>query len=69
MDRRAGSLVFDSSCDPLGTNPGGGNQLFAMRPDGSGLRQLTYTQGIVNHPDRSIDVELPAPFYVPSRLR
>jgi hypothetical protein len=32
-------LVFTSSCDPLGTNPAG-HQIFAMRSDGSGLRQL-----------------------------
>ena len=69
VDRRTGSLAFDSNCDPLVNNPGDGDQLFAMRPDGSGLRQLTDTQGIIDHPDRSIDVELPGPFYVPSRLR
>ena len=69
LDLGTGSLVFSSTCDPLGTNPQGGNQLFALRPDGSGLRQLTYTQGIVKHPDRSIDVELPGPFHIPTRFR
>jgi len=69
VDLRTGALVFDSTCDPVGTNPHDGNQLFALRPDGTGLRQLTYTQGIITHPDRSIDVELPGPFHIPSRLR
>src|SRR5262249_10556212 len=39
------TIVFYSTCDPFGTNPNGG-QLFAMRPDGSGLRQLTNARGM-----------------------
>jgi len=46
QDRRNRSLVFYSDCDPLGTNPNGG-QLFAIQPDGSGLRQLTDSRGLV----------------------
>jgi hypothetical protein len=69
LDLTTGSMVFSSTCDPMGTNPHDGNQLFALRPDGSGLRQLTQTQGVIRNPDRSIDVELPGPFRVPSRLR
>jgi hypothetical protein len=38
------TVVFDSSCDPFGANPAG-HQAFAMRPDGSGLRQLTAAPG------------------------
>jgi hypothetical protein len=55
------TLVFDSSCDPLGTNPAG-DQIFVMRPDGSGLRQLTAVSGVVTAADGSVDVELPGPF-------
>jgi hypothetical protein len=55
------AIVFESSCDPLGTGVLG-SQYFAMRPDGSGLRQLTHTRGTVNHPDGSIKVELPSPW-------
>ncbi len=69
MDLRTDAVVFDSTCDPLGTSPHDGDQIFAMRPDGSGLRQLTDTQGMITHPDHSIDVELPGPFHIPSRLR
>jgi len=55
------AVIFDSACDPLGANRDG-YQLFAMRPDGSGLRQLTGTSGITANPDGSIRVELPGPF-------
>jgi hypothetical protein len=58
--------VFYSSCDPLGTNPNGG-QAFAMCPDGTGLQQLTHTRGMVNEPDGSVSVELPGPFAFPQR--
>jgi hypothetical protein len=34
-----------SGNDPLGRNPNG-LQLFAMQPDGSGLRQLTDARGV-----------------------
>jgi hypothetical protein len=55
------AVVFESSCDPLDANPNGG-QLFAMRPDGFGLRQLTDAAGIATSPDGSFRVELPGPF-------
>jgi hypothetical protein len=38
------------------------HQMFAMRPDGSGLRQLTDAAGFTTNPDGSIRVELPGPF-------
>jgi hypothetical protein len=60
VDADAGTIVFTSTCDPLGTNPNG-EQFFAMRLDGSGLRQLTSTRGITTGADGSIDVELPGP--------
>jgi hypothetical protein len=55
------AVVFESSCDPLDANPNGG-QIFAMRPDGRGLRQLTDASGITRSPDGSVSVELPGPF-------
>jgi hypothetical protein len=55
------TVVFQSSCDPLGTNPGG-SQIFAMRPDGSRLRQLTDTRGVVRGTDGSLTVEIPGPW-------
>jgi hypothetical protein len=55
------AVVFDSSCDPLGANPYGG-QILAMRPDGLGLRQLTDAAGFTSNPDGRIRVELPGPF-------
>jgi len=55
------TVVFYSSCDPLGTNPDGG-QLFAMRPNGSRLRQLTDARGLTTGADGLITVELPGPF-------
>jgi hypothetical protein len=55
------AVVFDTNCDPLGANRSG-YQLFAMRPDGDGLRQLTDASGFTTNPDGSIRVELPGPF-------
>lgn len=59
-DPRSGTLVLASSCDPLGTNPFG-YQVFAMRADGSGLRQLTAARGLTEDPDGTVRVELPGP--------
>ena len=61
QDPRTRMLVFYSSCDPLGTNNHFGAQVFAMHPDGSGLRQLTQTQGVVTQPDGTVTRELPGP--------
>jgi hypothetical protein len=60
------AVVFDTNCDPLGANTQG-YQLFAMRPDGSGLRQLTDASGFATNPDGSIRVELPGPFAYSAR--
>ena len=54
------SLPFTSTCDPLGMNPNG-EQIFAVRPDGTGVRQLTDLAGVATAADGSIDVELPGP--------
>ena len=61
LDPQTGTLIFPSTCDPLGTNPNG-KQYFAMRTDGTGLRQLTATRGAVTADDGSVDVEFPGPF-------
>jgi len=62
------AVVFNSSCDPFDANPFG-DQLFAMRPDGSGLRQLTDAAGFTQNPDGSFRVELPGPFAYSAPLR
>jgi len=56
QDPRTRTIVFDSSCDPFGTNPAA-NQIFAIRPDGSGLRQLTAARGFVEEPDGAVSTE------------
>ena len=62
QDSSTGMLVFYSNCDPLGTNPHGG-QVFTMRPDGGGLRQLTHTRGVAPllTPGGTAIGELPGP--------
>jgi len=68
VDDGTGSLVFSSSCDPFGTNPYG-EQEFAMRPDGTGLHQLTSARGLQEGADGSLAVELPGPWAIARRLR
>jgi hypothetical protein len=60
------TFVFYSSCDPFGRNPNGA-QLFAMRPDGSGLRQLTDARGLAIEADGAVDTELPGPSWYSGR--
>ena len=62
------AIVFESSCNPLDANPHGA-QLFAMHPDGSGLRQLTDASGYTTGPVGSLSVELPGPFAYSAVLR
>jgi len=69
IDWGTGSYVFGSSCDPSGANPTLVGQIFALRPDGSSLRQLTFTRGIEESADGSLHVELAGPFAVATRLR
>jgi hypothetical protein len=57
-------IRFASSCDPFGTNPNG-LQLFSIRSDGTGLRQLTHTRGMRTAPDWTVTVELPGPYASP----
>jgi hypothetical protein len=63
-DARTGAIAFYSFCDPLGTNPNGG-QVFAMHVDGTGLRQLTTTRGYTRDANGVVTVELPFPFAWP----
>jgi hypothetical protein len=60
-DSATRTLIFYSSCDPLRSNPLG-SQVFAMRPDGSDLRQLTDARGLVKEADGTFLGELPGPF-------
>jgi hypothetical protein len=59
QDPIVGTLVVDSSCDPLGLSPVS-QQLYALRPDGSGFRQITNYRGLTCD-DGAVDVELPGP--------
>jgi hypothetical protein len=56
-DPRTGAIPFVSSCDPVGRNPDG-EQLFTMRRDGSGLRQITAFRGVERFPDGALQVEM-----------
>jgi cysteine-rich repeat protein len=59
-DPVSGTVLFQSSCDPVGQNPFG-DQVFAMRLNGTGLRQLTSARGMTTDPDGTLHVELPGP--------
>jgi hypothetical protein len=52
-------IVFYSSCHPFDPNFVG-SAVFAMRPDGGRLRQVTRTAG-VHHFGNEVDVEIPGP--------
>lgn len=53
------TVLLYSSCDPFGTNPDGA-QIFTMRADGSSLRQVTHTRGLVVGPG-TLTAEIPGP--------
>ena len=61
-------MLFASSCDPVGGNPFG-DQLFAMRPDGTGLRQLTDARGMTTDPDGTRARRDAGPVRVPFRSK
>ena len=69
QDPRSRTLLFYSECNPLNNMNPNGSQIFAMRPDGSGLRQLTDSQGLVKAPG-GYSGAIPGPWaygpYVPS---
>jgi hypothetical protein len=64
---KTGRLLLYSNCDPFDffrTRITGvtGSQVFSIRPDGTGLRQLTHTCGSrPPSPDGVVDVEIPGP--------
>ena len=58
QDPHTGTLVFYSNCNPFGVSGFRGSQIYAMRPNGTGLRQLTATRGRFS--DNGFDaIELP----------
>jgi hypothetical protein len=61
VDQVTGTVLFSASCDPVGANPFG-EQIFAMRSDGTGLRQLTSARGMTVDADGTAHVELAGPF-------
>ena len=68
QDPATRTIVFNTTLDALKLRPGTSvylgeaDQIFAIRPDGSGLRQLTEAAGVTANPDGSVRVELPGPF-------
>jgi hypothetical protein len=64
QDPVTGTIVFDTTTDALRlrTTSGAADQIFAIRPDGRGLRQLTEAGGVTTDPDGSTRVELPGPY-------
>jgi hypothetical protein len=60
------TVVFYSNCNPFGTNPYGA-QVFAMRPNGSRLRQLTSTRGGVIAGSGAVTLEVPGPIAYSAR--
>jgi len=61
QDPATDTIVFQTACGGL-RESAYADQIFAVRPDGSGLRQLTAARGCVVEPDGSVTVELPGPF-------
>jgi len=59
-DQLTKRIVFHSACAPFGTGIFGG-QVFSIRPDGTGLRQLTAMRGLVSEADGAVSAELPGP--------
>jgi hypothetical protein len=57
------TIIFDTTTDALKVRAGASfDQIFAIRPDGNGLRQLTDAGGVTTNSDGSIRVELPGPY-------
>ena len=55
-------MTINTNCDPLGLNQNNGGQIFAVRPDGRGLRQLTDARGLVMEGTGTISGDLPGPW-------
>ena len=78
QDALTNAIIFNTALDPLhlGAPPAhpeptgyDDDQIFAIRPDGTGLRQLTDAAGFTSKADGSIRVELPGPFAYPAAPR
>lgn len=65
FDPASRTIVFRVNCDPFGTNASG-DQAFAIRPDGTGLRQLTTASGYTTEPDGTVHVELVSDYGIPT---
>jgi hypothetical protein len=61
QDPSTDTIVFKASCGDL-RQGAFDDQIFAIRPDGSGLRQLTAARGCVVDADGAVTVELAGPF-------
>lgn len=68
QDQVTGAIVFDSSCNPLDPNAVT-QQIYALRIDGSGFRQLTDYRGMTSAPDGVLSVELPGPVVYQAPLK
>src|SRR5262249_30411653 len=60
-------IIFYSTCHPFDSSFHG-SQVFAMRPDGRRLRQLTHTTGARRSGDK-VYVEIPGPIAYPFPIR
>ena len=61
QDPATDTIVFQAACGGLRESAFAG-QIFAIRPDGSALRQLTAARGCVIGADGSVTFEAPGPF-------
>jgi len=61
QDPATDTIVFEANCGGIRESAFAG-QIFAIRPDGSGLRQLTAARGCVVGADGSVTFEVPGPF-------
>src|SRR5262249_31153496 len=68
QDLTTRTVLFVSSCDPLGRTRRG-EQVFTMREDGTGLRQVTAFAGVDTSPDGSVHVEMGGPYATSASLR
>jgi hypothetical protein len=66
--RFTGWILFASACDPFGMTSNG-TEIVAIRPDGTGLQQLTHTDGFVETADRKVTVQFPDPWASPTLPR
>lgn len=63
VDATTRSLFLASTCNLVDQGTVG-MEVFSLRPDGSGLRQLTRTAGVRRGTDGTLEVEMPGPYAV-----